>query len=137
MRYTTIRCPYCKKFIQIMKPNNWSYSDYLGEPIAYCNFCSKPYKTGRKKWDKMTDKEKKKLHLYTYLHALVGAFWVTLFLVIILMVVVFAIFKLSDEFFNKYFKEYIGYISLSIFILMYYVSVRLEKQTLSEKILES
>ena len=132
MRYTTIRCPYCKKFVQIMKPNNWSYSDYLGEPIAYCNFCSRPYKTGRKKWDKMTDKEKKKLNLYTFLHALVGAFWFTAFLVLIL-IVVFQVFKLSDEFFNKY----IGYISLSIFILMYYVSVRLEKQSLSEKILEN
>lgn len=129
MRYTTIRCPYCKKFIQIMKPNNWSYSDYLGEPIAYCNFCSKPYKTGRNKWEKMSEGEKQKLKRYTYLHALVGAFWFTLFLVILVSIVALKIFKFSDE----YFKEYIGYIAGGLFIIMYYFSFRLEKQTLAAK----
>ncbi len=53
-----------------MKPRNWSYADYLGEPINYCKFCSEPYKTGKKKWNQMSKAQQRYVRSNMYWHAL-------------------------------------------------------------------
>ena len=77
MRYRTIRCPNCKQFIEFRKPQSFSYNEFLGNPIAFCPKCSKPYKTNLKKWNNMTIHERNVVKQRTYLVAFAWAFLFT------------------------------------------------------------
>lgn len=57
--YRTSKCPYCKTTLQYRKRTYWNdYTNDIGDPIAYCPTCKKPYKTGKEWWSKMNSKKK-------------------------------------------------------------------------------
>lgn len=126
MRYTTIRCPNCKAFIQIMKPENWSYADYLGEPIAYCSYCLKPYKTGKKKWNSMTKAQQQNVRNNKYWHALVYVMIYTVIFALIFSYLIVPYFPIV--------KDYNGEIFGCAFIVFYFLSLRIEKSDLADEI---
>ena len=81
--YRTSKCPYCKTTLNYRKRTYWNdYTQDIGDPIAYCPTCKKPYKTGKEKWRKMSNKRKNIIYLKLAISFIVQPF---IFLIIIML----------------------------------------------------
>jgi hypothetical protein len=90
--YRTSKCPYCKTTLQYRKRTYWNdYTQDLGDPIDYCPTCKKPYKTGKERWSKMSNKKKNIIYLKLAISFVVQPF-IYLVLIMLLWTVLALIF---------------------------------------------
>ena len=95
--YRTSKCPYCKTTLQFRKRTYWNdYTQDLGDPIAHCPTCKKPYKTGKERWNKMSSKRKNLIYSKLAVSFIVQPFIIIIILMLIWTVLGLIFPKLSD-----------------------------------------
>ena len=91
--YVTSKCPYCKQTLKFRKMTYWNdFERNIGNPIAYCPHCQRPYKTGKKWWFEMRKEEKTTIYLKAIVTILYSPF-VYFAILGLLFVLVCKIFK--------------------------------------------
>jgi len=57
--YRNSRCPNCGAPLEIMKRTGWNdFESAVGQPINYCPYCNKPYKTRMNYWHNLSQLKK-------------------------------------------------------------------------------
>ena len=133
--YKTYKCPYCKHVLSRNERTYWNHYDKdIGNPIAYCINCYKPYKTGKQWWKDISKGRRSVI----FIKVIVTVFMTPLYVSVVLGLIGFLIaslFSKSSEY-SDFLSENFIVVILSyalVFIIMLWFNLKWFADAISEE----